>query len=60
MALKGAGRLFAPTVVNWQGRYAHSGIKGLKDAPRSGRPLTHGPRSRTHGPRPRTHGPDQR
>ena len=37
-------------MVNWRGRYAQSGIKGLKDAPRSGRPLTHGPRPRTHGP----------
>ena len=30
----------------WRGRYARSGIEGLGDAPRSGRPLTHGPEVR--------------
>jgi transposase len=35
-----------PTVVKWRGRYARLGIEGLRDAPRSGAPLTHGPESR--------------
>src|SRR3990172_11947682 len=32
-----------PTVVKWRGRYARQWMQGLRDAPRSGRPLTHGP-----------------
>jgi transposase len=35
-----------PTVVKWRGRYARAGIEGLRDAPRSGAPLTHGPETR--------------
>jgi transposase len=35
-----------PTVVKWRGRFARDGLQGLHDAPRSGRPLTHGPRVR--------------
>jgi len=35
-----------PTVVKWRGRYARDGMDGLRDAPRSGRPLTHGPEKR--------------
>ena len=35
-----------PTVVKWRGRYAERGIEGLRDAPRSGAPLTHGPETR--------------
>jgi len=35
-----------PTVVKWRGRYARDGIGGLVDAPRSGPPLTHGPKTR--------------
>jgi len=35
-----------PTVVKWRGRYARSGIEGLRDAPRPGPPLTHGPETR--------------
>jgi len=35
-----------PTVVKWRGRYARSGIEGLRDAPRPGPPLTHGPATR--------------
>jgi transposase len=34
------------TVVKWRGRYAERGIEGLKDAPRSGPPLTYGPEVR--------------
>jgi transposase len=34
------------TVVKWRGRYARAGIAGLRDAPRSGAPLTHGPEAR--------------
>jgi transposase len=29
-----------PTVILWRGRYARSGIAGLNDQPRSGRPRT--------------------
>ncbi len=35
-----------PTVVKWRGRYARSRIEGLRDAPRPGAPLTHGPETR--------------
>jgi len=35
-----------PTVVKWRGRYAREGMKGLRDAPRSGAPLRHGPEVR--------------
>jgi len=35
-----------PTVVKWRGRYAADGMEGLRDAPRSGAPLTHGPETR--------------
>jgi transposase len=35
-----------PTVVKWRGRYARYGLEGLRDAPRSGRRLTHGPEVR--------------
>ena len=35
-----------PTVVKWRGRYARDGLDGLRDAPRSGPPLTHGPVTR--------------
>ncbi|HYN51797.1 MAG TPA: IS630 family transposase [Thermoleophilaceae bacterium] len=35
-----------PTVVKWRGRYARDGIEGLRDAPRPGPPLTHGPETR--------------
>ena len=35
-----------PTVVKWRGRYARDGIEGLRDAPRPGAPLTHGPETR--------------
>ena len=35
-----------PTVVKWRGRYAACGMEGLRDAPRSGAPLTHGPETR--------------
>lgn len=30
----------------WRARYERDGLKGLDDAPRSGRPLTHGPEKR--------------
>ena len=30
----------------WRARYERDGMKGLNDAPRSGRPLTHGPDKR--------------
>jgi len=33
-------------VKKWRPRYARDGIEGLKDAPRSGAPLTHGPQTR--------------
>ena len=35
-----------PTVVKWRGRYDREGIEGLRDAPRPGPPLTHGPQVR--------------
>ena len=35
-----------PTVVKWRGRYASLGMEGLRDAPRSGAPLTYGPETR--------------
>jgi transposase len=35
-----------PTVVKWRGRYEREGIEGLRDAPRPGPPLTHGPEVR--------------
>ena len=34
------------TVKKWRPRYLRDGIEGLKDAPRSGAPLTHGPETR--------------
>jgi transposase len=34
------------TVKKWRPRYARAGMAGLRDAPRSGRPLTHGPQTR--------------
>ncbi|MDZ4235054.1 MAG: IS630 family transposase [Dietzia sp.] len=34
------------TALKWRGRYARDGIDGLRDAPRSGAPLTHGPETR--------------
>jgi transposase len=34
------------TVKKWRGRYARHGIEGLRDAPRPGAPLTHGPEAR--------------
>ena len=39
-------RCSLPTVVKWRGRYACDGIEGLRDAPRPGPPLTHGPEVR--------------
>jgi transposase len=35
-----------PTVTKWRGRYAKRGLDGLRDAPRSGPPLTYGPETR--------------
>jgi len=35
-----------PTVVKWRARYARDGLDGLRDAPRSGPPLTYGPVTR--------------
>jgi len=35
-----------PTVAKWRGRFAREGIDGLRDAPRTGAPLTHGPETR--------------
>jgi len=32
-----------PTVKMWRSRYACDGLDGLRDRPKSGRPLTHGP-----------------
>ncbi|MEO8714476.1 MAG: IS630 family transposase [Acetobacteraceae bacterium] len=34
------------TVKKWRPRYARDGIAGLRDAPRSGAPLTHGPETK--------------
>ncbi len=34
------------TVKKWRPRYERHGIEGLKDAPRSGAPLSHGPQTR--------------
>jgi transposase len=34
------------TVKKWRPRYARDGVEGLRDAPRSGAPLTHGPETR--------------
>jgi transposase len=34
------------TVKKWRPRYARHGLEGLRDAPRSGAPLTHGPKTR--------------
>ena len=34
------------TVKKWRPRYVRHGIEGLRDAPRSGAPLTHGPQTR--------------
>jgi transposase len=34
------------TVKKWRPRYERHGMAGLRDAPRSGRPLTHGPETR--------------
>jgi transposase len=31
-----------PTVKTWRSRYEHDGLDGLRDRPKSGRPLTHG------------------
>jgi transposase len=36
----------ARTVMKWRPRYARHGIEGLKDASRSGAPLTHGSKTR--------------
>lgn len=33
-------------VQRWRGRYERDGLDGLRDKPRSGRPLTHGPEVR--------------
>jgi len=48
------------TVKKWRSRYRRRGLGGLRDAPRSGRPLTHGPegqgaldRQGVHAPRSR-------
>jgi len=35
-----------PTVTKWRSRYAEQGVEGLRDAPRSGPPLTYGPETR--------------
>src|ERR1700678_84836 len=33
-------------VKRWRSRYVRGGLEGLRDAPRSGAPLTHGPQTR--------------
>ena len=35
-----------PTVKTWRSRYARDGVDGLRDLPKTGRPLTHGPEVR--------------
>jgi hypothetical protein len=35
-----------PWLSEWRGRYASEGMEGLRDATRSGAPLTHGPETR--------------
>src|SRR5262249_29261943 len=35
-----------PTVKKWRRRFESDGLAGLRDAPRSGRPLVHGPETR--------------
>jgi transposase len=35
-----------PTVKQWRSRYEQGGLDGLRDLPKSGRPLTHGPEVR--------------
>lgn len=35
-----------PTVATWRGRFARQGLEGLRDSPRPGAPLTHGPERR--------------
>ena len=35
-----------PTAKKWRARYEREGLDGLKDAPRPGRPLVHGPETR--------------
>jgi transposase len=34
------------TVKTWRSRYEHDGVEGLRDLPKTGRPLTHGPEVR--------------
>ena len=36
-----------PTVKTWRARYERDGLEGLRDRPKTGRPLTHGPEVRT-------------
>ncbi len=35
-----------PTVKTWRSRYERDGLDGLRDRPKRGRPLTHGPETR--------------
>lgn len=35
-------RCSLPTVKTWRSRYEHAGLDGLRDRPKTGRPLTHG------------------
>jgi len=35
-----------PTVKTWRARYERDGLDGLRDRPKTGRPLTHGPEVR--------------